>query len=148
MMFKGPRKGSQKQLKLMLFYQMTNRELTMIILLHLRLSKISIKTLNIGNLNIHGKIQNSILTLITSVDQTLTLKMALILLAMVNLRVLQEILMVLIFPHFKTLILRFLLRLSRALIMGLKHFLISIWSLDRLLSKWLNKYSKMSSMMT
>lgn len=132
----------------MLFYLMTKRELTMIILLHLRLSKISIKTLNIGNLNIHGKIQNSILTLITSVDQTLTLKMALILLAMVNLRVLQEILMVLIFPHFKTLILRFLLRLSRALIMGLKHFLISIWSLDRLLSKWLNKYSKMSSMMT
>lgn len=132
----------------MLFYLMTKRELTMIILLHLQVSKISIKTLNIGNLNIHGKIQNSILTLITSVDQTLTLKMALILLAMVNLRVLQEILMVLIFPHFKTLILRFLLRHSRALIMGLKHFLISIWSLDRLLSKWLNKYSKMSSMMT
>ncbi len=132
----------------MLFYLMKKRELTMIILLHRLPSKISIKTHNIASLNIHGKIQNSILTLITSVDQILTLKMALTLLTMLNLRVLQEILMVLIFLHFRTLIFRFRLKLSRVLIMGLKPFLISISSLDPLLLKWLNKFSKTYSMMT
>lgn len=132
----------------MLFYLMIKRELITIIHLQLHLSKISIKKPNIASLNIHGKIQNSILTLITSVDQTLTIKMALILLTTLNHKVLQEILMVLIFLLFGTLIFKFLLRLSRVLIMDLMHFLISISSLELLLSKWLNKYSKTSSMKT